>query len=240
MKKFLLSILLTIMAIFLVSCNENNIIYVGTNAEFPPFEYFDKDKIVGFDIDLINEVGNILNKEIKVIHMDFDGLLPALQSKKVDMVIAGMTETEERKENVNFSNSYYEAKQVIIINEDNNYIKSFEDLENKNVGVVLGFTGDALMTEKDNSILKRFSNVYSAVLDLKNGKIEAIVLDSEPAKNIIKNNEGIKVVNTDSLKESYAIAFRKDDENLMLEINNALKKLGENGKYKELIDKYFN
>lgn len=172
--------------------------------------------------------------------MDFDGLLPALQSKKVDMVIAGMTETEERKESVNFSNSYYEAKQVIIINEDNNYIKSFEDLENKNVGVVLGFTGDALMTEKDNSILKRFSNVYSAVLDLKNGKIEAIVLDSEPAKNIIKNNEGIKVVNTDSLKESYAIAFRKDDENLMLEINNALKKLIENGKYKELIDKYFN
>ena len=101
-------------------------IYVGTNAEFPPFEYLEKGEITGFDIELMNEMGKVLDAEVKVQDMAFDGLLPALQMKKVDVVIAGMTATEERKKTVAFTQPYYTASQVIIVKEGDNSIKSFD------------------------------------------------------------------------------------------------------------------
>ena len=241
MKKILL--MLTLLgALVITGCGgekTSKVVEVGTNAEFPPFEYLDGDKVVGFDIELMNEVAKIAGFEIKINDMSFDGLLPALQTKKIDIVIAGMTATEERKVAVNFSDSYYTASQVIVVKEGNKDIKSFADLKGKKVGVMLGFTGDLVVSDMEGVANEKFNAAYAAIMSLKTDKVDAVVLDSEPAKNFVLNNEGLKIVDGDSEIEEYAIAIRKDDEELLNKINQALKEVKANGKYDELLKKYF-
>lgn len=215
-------------------------IYVGTNAEFPPFEYLEDDKVVGFDIELIDEIGKKLGVEMEIIDMEFDGLLPALQLKKIDMIIAGMSETEERKKAVSFSNSYYTASQVIIVEKNNNNIKTFNDLVGKKVGVMLGFTGDIVVSEIQGVEIERFDAPYAGIMALNNAKIDALVLDSEPAKEYVKQNKNLKIVETGIEKEEYAMAFRKNDTALLEKINKALEEIKKDGTYEKLIKKYFN
>lgn len=214
-------------------------IYVGTNAEFPPFEYLEKGKITGFDIELIEEMGKILDADIKIVDMSFDGLLPALQMKKVDAVIAGMTATEERMKTVAFTQPYYTASQVIIVKKDNNSIKSFNDLRGKKVGVMLGFTGDVVVSEIAGVKVERFNAAYAGILALNSNKIEAVVLDSEPAKNYVLQNKNIKIVEGDTAQENYAIALRKNDKKLLEKLEKALKETKNNGTYDKLLKKYF-
>lgn len=214
-------------------------IYVGTNAEFPPFEYLEKGKITGFDIELIEEMGKILDADIKIVDMSFDGLLPALQMKKVDVVIAGMTATEERMKTVAFTQPYYTASQVIIVKKDNNSIKSFNDLKGKKVGVMLGFTGDVVVSEIAGVKVERFNAAYAGILALNSNKIEAVVLDSEPAKNYVLQNKNIKIVEGDTAQENYAIALRKNDKKLLEKLEKALKETKNNGTYDKLLKKYF-
>ena len=197
-------------------------IYVGTNAEFPPFEYLEKGEITGFDIELMNEMGKVLDAEVKVQDMAFDGLLPALQMKKVDVVIAGMTATEERKKTVAFTQPYYTASQVIIVKEGDNSIKSFDDLKGKRVGVMLGFTGDTVVSEIEGVKVERFNAAYAGIMALKADKVDAVVLDSEPAKNYVKQNAGLKIAEADAAQEEYAIALRKNDKELLEKIEKAL------------------
>lgn len=214
-------------------------IYVGTNAEFPPFEYLEKEKITGFDIELMEEIGKIIGADIKIVDMSFDGLLPALQMKKVDVVIAGMTATEERKKTVAFTQPYYTANQVIIVKNNNNSIKTFNDLKGKKVGVMLGFTGDVVVSEISGVKVERFNAAYAGILALNTDKVDAVVLDSEPAKNYVTQNKNIKIIESDSAKENYAIALRKNDKKLLEKIENALKEVKNNGTYDKLLKKYF-
>ena len=150
MKKIIL-VLSLLMGILLVGCgskkDEKKVVYVGTNAEFAPFEFLEGDKVTGFDMELIAEIGKVAGFEVEVKNQAFDGLLPALQSGKIDLIIAGMTVTDERKKAVDFSESYYTASQVIIVPADNTAIKSFDDLKGKNVGVQIGTTGDTVISE---------------------------------------------------------------------------------------------
>lgn len=213
-------------------------IYVGTNAEFPPFEYLEKGSIVGFDIDLMKEIGKVIGKEVIVKDMSFDGLIPALQTKKVDLIIAGMTATEDRKRTVNFSNPYYSANQVIVTNDKNKEIKTFKDLKNKKIGVMLGFTGDFVIEEMGYPS-EKFNSAFTGIMALQSGKLDAVVLDSETAKNYVKKNKNLKLAEGKGELENYAIAIRKTDEKLLKEINNAIKILKENGKFEELLIKYF-
>ena len=126
MKKLFKSLVMGAMVLSLsVTAFAKEKIYVGTNAEFPPFEYLENGEIKGFDMELVNEIGKILDADIKIVDMAFDGLLPALQMKKVDLVIAGMTANEERMKTVSFTQPYYTASQVIIVKEGNDSIKSF-------------------------------------------------------------------------------------------------------------------
>ena len=215
-------------------------IYVGTNAEFPPFEYLEKGEITGFDIELMNEMGKVLDAEAKVQDMAFDGLLPALQMKKVDVVIAGMTATEERKKTVAFTQPYYTASQVIIVKEGDNSIKSFDDLKGKRVGVMLGFTGDTVVSEIEGVKVERFNAAYAGIMALKADKVDAVVLDSEPAKNYVKQNAGLKIAEADAAQEEYAIALRKNDKELLEKIEKALAEVKANGTYDKLLEKYFN
>lgn len=215
-------------------------IYVGTNAEFPPFEYLEVGKITGFDMDLVQEIGKLVDADIKIVDMAFDGLLPALQLKKVDMVIAGMTANEERMKTVSFTQPYYTASQVIIVKEGNTSIKSFDDLKGRRVGVMLGFTGDMVVSEIDGVKMERFNAAYAGIMALKADKIEAVVLDSEPSKNYVAQNKGLILADAEAEEEEYAIAIRKDDKALLEKVEKALSEIKENGTYDKLIQKYFN
>ena len=213
--------------------------YVGTNAEFEPFEYREGENIVGFDIELIGEISKLINKDIEFEDMAFDGLLPALQTKKIDLIIAGMTATEERKKFVNFSESYYKSQQAIVVNKDENGINNFDNLIGKEVGVVLGYTGDIIVSEMANVKIQRYNATSEAIMALKSKKVQAVVLDYEPAKNYSAQNPELKLIETDSQSEEYAIAIRKEDTQLLNDINKALATLKENGTYDALLNKYF-
>lgn len=240
MKKMMKVVLLGILVLSLsVSAFAKKKIYVGTNAEFPPFEYLENGKPAGFDIDLVEEMGKVMDCDIKVVDMAFDGLLPALQMKKVDVVIAGMTETPERLKTVSFSSPYYKASQVIVVREGENGIKSFDDLKGKKVGVMLGFTGDIVVSKIDGVKIERYNAAYAGIMALKANKIDAVVLDSEPAKNFVAQNSGLEIAEAEGAQEEYAIAVRKNDKKLMEELNKALEEVKANGKYNELIEKYF-
>ena len=241
MKKFVKSLLMGALVLSLsVSAMAKDKIFVGTNAEFPPFEYLDKGEVTGFDIELVNELGKVMDADVKVLDMSFDGLLPALQMKKVDLVIAGMTATEERKKTVSFTQPYYTASQVIIVKEGNNSIKSFDDLKGKKVAVMLGFTGDTIVSEIEGVSIERFNAAYAGIMALQADKVEAVVLDSEPAKNYVKQNPGLVLAEADAEQEEYAIALRKNDKVLLEKVEKALAEIKANGTYDALIKKYFN
>lgn len=235
-----LIIISAIIFIAIIGCEkENKKLYVGTNAEFEPFEYREGGNIVGFDIELIGEISKLINKDIEVEDMAFDGLLPALQTKKIDLIIAGMTATEERKKFVNFSESYYKSQQAIVVNKDENGINNFDNLIGKEVGVVLGYTGDIIVSEIANVKVQRYNATSESIMALKSKKVQAVVLDYEPAKNYSAQNPELKLIETDSQSEEYAIAIRKEDTQLLDDINKALATLKENGTYDALLNKYF-
>lgn len=239
MMKFLLAILVVALVFGCQKNEKGSKVYVGTNAEFAPFEYREGKNIVGFDIDLIKEIGRISGFEIEFVDMQFDGLLPALESGKIDLIISGMTATEDRKKFVDFSSPYYSTKQAILVYQDEQKIQSFDDLVGRKVGVVLGFTGDILVSRIPNIQSQKFNAASEVILALKSKKIEAVVMDYETAKNYAKQNSELKLVQTDFASEEYAIAMRKENEELLGKINQAIKQIKENGFYDGLIAKYF-
>ncbi|MBE7045507.1 MAG: transporter substrate-binding domain-containing protein [Ruminococcaceae bacterium] len=222
---------------------------MGTNAEFPPFEFVadSGEGIVGeydgIDIAISKRIAESLGKELKVENMQFEGLIASVQSGKVDFAIAGMTVTEERKQSVAFSDTYFVAEQVIVVAPDNADITCAADLKNdKTVGVVLGYTGDAIVTDDlqipEEKVL-RVSRGIDAVQEVKNGKLDAVVIDSATGIALAKEN-GLKIVEDKEAfaAEEYAIAINKDNTELVEAINKVLAEMKENGEIDELAVKY--
>ena len=238
MKKIFKNLVLFLMLIMSTLTFAKGKLYVGTNAEFPPFEHLDKGEVVGFDIDLVKAIGKKLDMEIVIKDMAFDGLIPALETNKIDIVIAGMTASDERKMAVNFSNPYYTANQVIILNDNNNDIKTFDDLNGKLVGVMLGFTGDVVVSEMKDVKSKKYNASYAAIMELQNNKIDAVVLDSETSLNYVKNNKVLKLAETSGEPEEYAIAISKKNSELLNKINTTLDELKKDGTYETLLKKH--
>lgn len=204
-----------------------------------PFEYIENGKITGFDIELMEEIGKVLNREVIFKNIQFDGLIPALQTGKLDVIIAGMTVTEEREKNVTFSTPYYTSKQLLIVNKDS-LIKDIHNLEGNSVGVVLGCTGDIIATEmKDKITLYRYNTTSESIMALNANKIDVVILDSEPAKNFVKANSNLKLIDGELAQEDYAIAVSKENKSLIEEIDNALVTLKKNGIFEKLSNKYF-
>lgn len=241
MKKLILLLLTAFSCFYFTACGkaeEKQTLLVGTNPEFAPFEYMEGEQIKGFDIDLMNEICKKIGKTMEIKSMNFDGLLPALQTKKIDVIIAGMTATEERKKHVNFTDNYYVSQQSLIVNNDK--IKSLEELKGKKIGVVLGYTGDVFISGLGEYLVERFNSSSAAILALQSNKVAAVVLDEEPAKQYAKQNKGLFVLNIDGGKEEYAIAIHKDNTVLLEEIERALAALKQDGTYEKLYQQYFN
>lgn len=227
---------------FMTGCKKNdNVLVVGTNAEFPPFEYLnDKAEVDGFDIALMKAIGENLGMEVKIENMEFKGLIAALKTGKINCIAAGMTVTDERKENADFSDSYYKASQYILAPKDAK-ITSMDDLKGMKIAVQEGTTGDFIATDDvENSTVKRFKKGVDAVQELKNGRVDCVIIDSNPAQVFAKQFDGeIELIKAKFFEpENYAIAVAKGDKELLNKINKALKELKADGTYDKLVKKY--
>ena len=244
MKK-LVSVLLVamLMASVLVGCgsgSDDNVLRVGTNAEFPPFEYVGEDgQPDGFDIALIKAIGEKIGYEVVVENMEFASLVGAIGTK-IDVAIAGMTIDEERLQSVDFSDPYYDAIQYVIVPEGSD-IDSAEDLEGKKIGVQLGTTGDYAVEEIEGATAAQYNKGVDAVNDLLNGRVDCVIIDKNPALVFEAEYEGIVALPGDQFDfgvEQYAIALPKGDTELAEAINKALKELKEDGTYDKLVEQY--
>ena len=219
-----------------------------TNAGFPPFEYVDGTTPVGVDIDVAQAIADELGVKLEVVDMDFDGLINALVSGKGDMIAAGMSITEERLQSVDFTDEYVTSAQHMIV-KSGSEIQSLEDLKGKAIGVQAGTTGDFIISDEidlpegtlhgTGASIKHYKTALEAALDLKAGRLDAVVVDKHPAQAIAQKNDGLVVVEQAiSEAESYAIAVNKGKTALLNKINEVLQKLIQEGKIDEFLVKH--
>jgi polar amino acid transport system substrate-binding protein len=214
-------------------------IVMGTNAEFEPFEYRDGDNIVGFDVEIAKAIAAKTGQELKIEDMAFDTLIVGLNNEQMDFIAAGMSVTEERKTQVDFSVPYFKSKQMIIVKADDSSITKAEDLSGKKVGVQLGTTGDLFVSGTDGVEVVQFDKAPLAVMDLKNGKVDAVVIDAEPAKKLVEGQSDLKVLDAPFVEEEYAIAVKKGDTELLNTINAVIEELKQNGEYDKIYGQFF-
>lgn len=211
---------------------------MGTNATFPPYEFYEGDKIVGIDAEVAQLIADKLDMELVIKDMEFEGIIGAVQAGSIDIGMAGMTVNDERKKSVDFTDSYAKGIQVVIVKEDST-IKSTDDLKGKKIGVQSSTTGDIYATDDfGEENVKRYQNGAAAVEALLSGVVDAVIIDNEPAKAFVKANAGTKILKTEYANEDYAIAVSKDNTELLDKVNNALKSLIEDGSVQKIIDKY--
>lgn len=216
----------------------DGVLTMATNAYFPPYEYYEGGNIVGIDADIAAAVAEKLGLELHIEDMEFDSIITAVQAGKADMGLAGMTVTEERKQNVNFSESYATGVQVVIVTEDSD-IQSIDDLADKQIGVQLATTGDIYCTDDfGEDHVEQFNKGNDAVMALKTGKVDAVVIDNEPAKSYVAATDGLKILDTEYVVEEYAAAINKDNTALLDAIDDALEDLKEDGTLDAIISKY--
>lgn len=215
------------------------VLVMATNAEFPPYEYHDNGSIVGIDVDIAKAIAEKLGMELEVEDVAFDSIIPEIVSGKADMGLAGMTVTEDRKASVDFSDTYAKASQMIIVKDDSS-ITGPDDLKGVTVGVQLGTTGDIYVSdlEADGTTVERYNKGFEAVQALSQGKIDAVVIDGEPAKTFVAETEGIKMLDEAFTEEEYAIAVKKGNTELLDKINGALGELKADGTLDKIVAEY--
>lgn len=220
----------------------DGVLTVGTNAEFPPFEYVDDNgEPDGFDIALIKAVGDKLGVSVEVENMEFASLVSSI-GNKIDVSIAGMTVTDERKESVDFSDAYYEAVQYVILPAGSE-IATAEDLVGTTIGVQLGTTGDFIASDDiADTTVQQYNKAVDAVNDLINGRLDCVIIDKNPALVFESRFEG-QVTAVDGAQfdfgvEEYAIALPKGNTTLAEQINSALAELKADGTFDELVKTY--
>ena len=242
MKKILALVMVAVLAIAMVACGtatEKDVLTMGTNAAFPPYEFVDENNnVAGIDAEIAAAVAEKLGMELEIKDMAFDSLITAVSSGAVDVVLAGMTVTPEREESVNFSDSYATGIQVVIVKEDSE-IATIEDLTDKKIGVQTGTTGDIYCAgDYGEDAVARYDNGALAVAALQNDQVDCVVIDNEPAKAFVEANEGLKILDTEYITENYAAAIAKENTELLEKFNKALAELKAEGKLDEIIGKY--
>ena len=217
---------------------KEGVLTMATNAEFPPYEYYEGDTIVGIDAEVAALIAEKLGLELEIADIDFNAIVPGVQTGKYDMGMAGMTVSEDRLKNVNFTTSYAKGIQVVIVKTDSG-IASVDDLAGKKIGVQEATTGDIYASGDfgDENVVK-YANGALAVEGLKSGKVDCVIIDNEPAKAYVAANEGLKILETTYADEDYAICVSKENDELKEAIDNALKELIADGSLQKIVDKY--
>ena len=214
------------------------VLVMATNAEFEPWEFHQGDEIVGIDVEIAQAIGEKLGMEVEIEDMAFDSIIPAVTSGKADFGAAGMTVTEDRLQSVDFTDTYAEASQVIIVKEGSD-ITGSAGLEGKKIGVQLGTTGDLLSSDMvGDENVERYNKGFEAVQALLQDKVDAVVIDGAPAKVFVAQSEGLVILEEALSQEEYAIAVKKGNTELLEKLNTALAELKEDGTIDEIVNKY--
>ena len=217
---------------------KEGVLTMATNATFPPYEYYEGNEIIGIDVDIADAIAKKLGLELKIEDMEFNSIIIAVTQDKADIGLAGMTVMEERLDAVNFSDSYATGIQAIIVAKDSD-IQGVDDLKGKKIGVQLMTTGDIYATDdfgKEN--VEAYNKGADAVMALKQGKVDAVIIDNQPALAFVRETEGLKVLDTQYKVEDYAAALSKDNEGLLTAVNGALAELEQDGTLQSIIEKY--
>ncbi len=216
-------------------------IYIGTDATYPPMEFRDENgEIVGFDIDLGRAIAEELGVEAVFIDTAWDGIFPALDAGKFDIIISSTSITEERLKSKEMSDPYYVTSQAIAVRKDNETIKGPEDLKGKVVAVQIGTTGDLAVSEMEGVTVKRFDTIDKAYMEVLHGRADAVVNDLSEVAYRMKMLPDMKIVATfREGEEKYGVTMRKGELELLAAINEALRKIKESGKYDEIYRKWF-
>ncbi len=225
---------------------EKATLVMATNAAFPPYEFKEGDSFAGIDVEIAGKIAEKLGMTLEIKDVEFGSIIGGVQTGKFDIGMAGMTVTDERLKSVNFSDSYATGIQVVIVKADS-AIKSLDDLKgdgSMKFGVQQDTTGDIYASDtvekggygKDNVV--RYKTGADAVQALKTGKVDAVIIDNEPAKSFVSANEGLSILDGSWVEENYAIAIAKENTELLEKVNGALKELIADGTVKAIIDKY--
>jgi polar amino acid transport system substrate-binding protein len=245
MKKKIVSIILVtvVAATMFVGCGkkEEDTLIVGTEAGFAPYEYMEGDEVVGIDMDIAKEIAASMGKELVIKNMDFDGALAAVQNGTVDFVAAGVSVDEERQKIMDFSIDYVDSTEVVVVNKDNATVASVDDLAGKIIGVQQGNIADFYVEENiEAKEIKRYTKFAQAAEDLKNNKIDCIVMDQYPAEDLVAGNAELAILDGALFQDKYAIAVKKGNSELLDEINATIQKLKDDGKIEEFTANHTN
>lgn len=252
MKKLLILMMTVIAAVAMLttgcggSDKQDNakVFRVGTEPTFAPFEFQEEGskEYSGFDMDLARAVGKQLGYEkVEIVNMGFDALVPALNAGNVDMVAAGMSITPERQKAVNFSDPYYTSGLIIMVNQDNNVVKSVKDLEGKRIACQIGTTGDKKARSIANAEVVSFNTNTEAAMELTNKGVDAVINDSPVVGFYLAQggNKTAKTVGEVMEAEKYGLAMKKGNDQLTADVNKALAELKKNGEYDKIYQKWF-
>ena len=256
MKKLLVILLALVMVAALAACGqeaaqepemilvEEGVLTMGTNAAFPPYEFYEGGEVVGIDAEIAAAIAEKLGLSVKIVDMEFDSLVAAVQTGKIDISMAGMTVTEDRLKSVNFSTSYATGVQVVIVKEGGRVL-SVDDLFNLGdvtIGVQTSTTGDLYSTwdveDEGLGSVQRYNKGADAVQALLTDKVDCVVIDNEPAKAFVEANPSLYILDTEYALEDYAIALSKDNPVLQEKVDGALQELIADGAVQEILDKY--
>lgn len=222
------------------SDSEKLVVQVGTSPTYPPFESEKDGELVGFDIALIKEIAELEGFEVEMSTMQFDGLIPALKTGQIDVLVGAVSITDQRMEAVNFSNAYYESGLSILTKSDSG-ISGFDDLKGKLIGVQKGTSAYNYMMENgiEDKNIKQYADISTAYNTLENGGIDAVLYDNPSNINYLNEQEtDAEIVGEILNGEYYGIALNKSKTELLSKINDGLAKLQENGDYEKLFDEY--
>ncbi|MCL2009431.1 MAG: transporter substrate-binding domain-containing protein [Synergistaceae bacterium] len=229
------------------SVMDREVVVVGTEGTYPPFEFYDEDNnLTGFDIEMVKSIGKKIGKEIQMVDMPFDGLIPALLTGKIDLIASAVTATEERRQRVNFSDVYHVTDATIVVRTGDDTIKGFADLRGKTIGVQLGTVEDLYLTNLDLPWInvKRYQKTDDAVREVLLGRNDGVFLDTVVGANYVDSEKFkgfLQLVFREEIhgpEEGFSLAVRKDDPRLLDAINGALREMESSGEMDALRKKY--